>query len=538
MTTTRYAGIPKAAIRAFLNRPRKDWRYMKSLSDAELDRLCDKLPVQPPIWWKLHRHQKVCFLLGAWLKGFAFHLDTGMGKSLLSIALARYFRKLHESYHNLILVPYKINKDEWEEQIQIHSPNTSYCILRGSTEDKWKQLEATNALLIVDTYAGFIRMACTLVESKKKKGRQRLKPSPSRIKKLLAKIDGLYLDEATAVKNRKSLPFRICNRLRKDAGSAFTLTGTPFGRDPTDLWAQLKLADDGYTLGETLTLFRAAFFLAKENYFGGLEYKFDKSKEKLLHDCLAARSIRYEADSADLPELVRIVKKLHLPHDAEAYYQKALDMLKEARGSGLAMQTARKNAFLRMRQISSGWLGFKDDDTGTRAEIEFDENPKLDLLISLIHEIRPDRKIIVFHDFIHSGMMIARALKEEGIQHVHLRDNSRVEPKEKLLQFKKDPKCRVFVLSTAGAYGLNLQVAEYGMFYESPVPVIIRKQMIRRFERQGSLHARVFLYDLVVKDTVDQQILAFHKQGADLFRAIVEGRVPPLSPRAASAKAA
>jgi SNF2 family DNA or RNA helicase len=71
--------------------------------------------------------------------------------------------------------------------------------------------------------------------------------------------------------------------------------------------------------------------------------------------------------------------------------------------------------------------------------------------------------------------------------------------------------------------GLNVQVAQYGIYYESPVSAMIRKQSERRIERQYSEHSRVFLMDLVVAGTVDERILAFHKEGKELLKSIIDG---------------
>ena len=68
-------------------------------------------------------------------------------------------------------------------------------------------------------------------------------------------------------------------------------------------------------------------------------------------------------------------------------------------------------------------------------------------------------------------------------------------------------------------------MAKYMFIYESPVPVITRKQILKRIEREGSDHDKVFIYDLICKDTADRQILQAHKEGYSLFEAIVEGRV-------------
>jgi superfamily II DNA or RNA helicase len=110
--------IPKKAIEQFLDRPRDDLRDWKNLSDEELDGLMETLPVMPPIWYTLRKEQKVCFLIGAMRRRAAFWVDTGMGKTLLTIALARYFRRLDVVDTVLVLVPYKIVKDSWEREIQ------------------------------------------------------------------------------------------------------------------------------------------------------------------------------------------------------------------------------------------------------------------------------------------------------------------------------------------------------------------------------------------------------------------------------------
>jgi SNF2 family DNA or RNA helicase len=303
------------------------------------------------------------------------------------------------------------------------------------------------------------------------------------------------------------------------AQNVFVLTGTPFGRDVTDLWAQMHLVDNGHSIGETLGLFRAAFFKQKDSYWGGFEYTFDKKMDKELKRCLAHASIRYEANAADLPSVVPIVKKVSLLEEAEAYYAKARAQIIAAKGNHREM----KNAFLRMRQISSGFIGYHDDEAGTKAQFVFDEKPKLDMLLSIIASIREDRKIIVFNEFIFSGQSIARELTDMKVKHVHVYGGTK-NPEAAIRQFNNDPKTRVLILQNSMVKGLNIQIAQYGIFYESPVAVIDRKQAWRRVERQHSAHRRVFIYDLVTRGTMDEKILLFHKQGADLFKALMSPR--------------
>lgn len=519
--------IPQAAIDKFIERPRNDYRTYKDLSPKQLDKLEAKLPQPIPFWEKLRLHQKVCSIIGAKNPRCAMWLDTGCGKTLLSIVLIRYLRRTGALKHALVLVPRRVNKSEWAREIKKHSPKTSFRVLKGSSAQKWEQLmQEPRPLITIETYPGLMRMVCDMVALKRrrKKKKSRLKPNLKKVKLLQKLFQGMILDESTSLKSHDSLPFRVCKKMSQTCPAVFALSGTPFGRDPGDLWAQMRVVDGGYALGENLGLFRSVFFSTSVNFWGGYEHTFLKRKTKLLHRMLAHSSIRYEADQADLPRVTKVVKAVNLGTDANSYYQKAKDMIRASRGNYLET----KNAFLRMRQISSGFVGFKDDESGDTVQFEFPNNPKLDLLMGICESL--DRKAIVFHDFIWSGKQIAKGLKELKIDFAQLNGstkNDKIMAKE-LHRFDHDPDCRILVLSNALAIGLNLQTAAYGIFFEAPVSVITRVQACRRFERQESPHRHVFRYDLVVRGTVDQQILAFHKQGKDLFKAIVDGKIDPL----------
>lgn len=448
--------------------------------------------------------------------------NTGTGKTVLSFALVRYLRKANIVKRVLVLVPNRINTAEWAREREKHRPfSPSIQVLSGSTERKWEILEGSDSAIVVTTYMGLVRMVSGMITIKKgrRKGKQKLALSPQLLRRLEEHIDGLILDESTSVQRKSSLPFRVCRHLSKSAKAVFLLTGTPFGRDPLPLWAQLYLIDHGQALGETLGLFRSAFYKTKENHWGVQEHTFDKKKQKLLNRFIAARTIRYEANAADLPKVVEIVKDFKLPQDTKLYYDRVKEAIIAAHGNYKDM----KNAFLRLRQISSGFLGYKDDDRGVRAEIEFTPNPKLEYLLELIQSIGEEHKIVVFHEFIFSGSIIARELEKLDIKFCRVWGGTK-DSEAELLRFVNDPSYRVFVVNnSAGWAGLNLQVAKYVAYYESPVSPIVRKQTERRVERQGSAHDKVFRYDLIVKGTVDQKILAFHQEGRDLFEAIVNG---------------
>lgn len=506
--------LPERALQAFLDRPRRDYRRWKALSLDKLDARHARLPAIIPSWDKLHLDQKVCALIGARQPRFAFFNDPGTGKTMLALTLARYHRSAGNLQRIIVLVPNKSNCVEWGDEVAKHYPRTKFVALTGSSRNKWEQLRSNpKALITVTTYAGFTRMASD------KKGKS-LTPNLPKVLELARIFQGLVLDESSEVKGHDSLIFRICRKLSKTSHLVLALSGTPFGRDPTALWAQMNLVDGGETLGETLGLFRGVFFKTSVNYFGGFQHRFIQKKRRLMFDLLANRSIRYPAKEADLPKVVPIVKRVELSEEARDWYERATGELRAAAGDFVRV----KSTFLRMRQLSSGFVGLPADEEGRKAKVEFEENPKLEQLLGIVQSIPLEYPVIIVHEFIYSGERICEQLEEQGIPFVYLRGGVKDEAAS-IRKFKTGRVTRLVINHKAGGFGLNLQNAAYMLFYESPVSSIIRKQVEARFIRRYSNWDRVFRYDLLAINTMDERIREFHTEGDDLFKAILEGRV-------------
>jgi len=94
--------------------------------------------------------------------------------------------------------------------------------------------------------------------------------------------------------------------------------------------------------------------------------------------------------------------------------------------------------------------------------------------------------------------------------------------KRDMYNFENKPGYDLAVIQNrVGAFSLDgLQVANYCLFYESPISVIDREQAERRLRRQGQTR-RVFQYDIVVKGSMDTKILAYHREGEELMKALL-----------------
>lgn len=507
--------IPQAAIKDFLKAPRDDHRWLKELDVKQLD---DALAALEPVSKinSLRKHQKVGILLGVAHPQFCFWYDMGTGKTILSLELLRYWWERFQIRRALIFVTSDKAFPTWEKQLKTWNIDLPYLTLSASSSvEKWKALDQFKNGLIFLTYPGAVAM--TSVRVKGKRGKNKMVLDKVLVKRLARNVDALVLDESTRVAN-DSLTSDLCAKIRKSARFCYALAGRPFGRDPTMLWRQHYIVDGGQTLGETLGLFRAAFFSESDNPWAkyAKDYTFKKRMLPELMRIVQHRSISYAAEECiDVPDFQSIIEEVSLPEEANAYYQKVVDQIIEAKGNLELM----KNAFLRMRQLSSGFLGFRND-ASEKVEVAFAENPKLDRLLELIESMPDESKSVCFYDYTHTGRSVVERLKAAGRDVIWLWSGTK-DYKADLQRFIENPNCTDAVINNrVGAYSLDgLQVANYCYMVESAISVIDREQAERRLRRQGQLK-KVMQYDLVVKGTLDKRILQFHKEGGELLQAL------------------
>lgn len=439
------------------------------------------------------------------------------GKTLIALELLRYWFLCGQTNRALIFVTSNKAFNTWEEQIKRFDIDLPYVMLDGPSELKWQTLADFDRGLVIVSYPGAVAMVSNIIKSK---GKTKWELDKRKTAKLLGGSNAIVFDEVTKASG-DSLTNLMCRRLSRQVDICYGLAGRPLGRDPTLLWRCQRLIDQGESLGETLELFRAAFFSEEQNRWGNKwskNYKFKKSMMPQLKRMSQHRALYYASEECvDLPKLVPVIDKVVLPEEAGQYYRKVIANIIEARGNLREM----KNAFVRMRQLSSGFLGFRDDETDDRAEISFKDNPKFDRLMELLDNLPEGHKAVVFYEFTWSGRRIYEALTKRGQRAIWLWSGTK-DPMGDERKFKTDPKCEVCVLNNrVGAYSLDglQKVANYVMYYESPVSPIDRAQADMRVRRPGQ-ELTVFQYDLVVDGTMDERILQFHKEGNDILYAL------------------
>ena len=520
--------IAKSAVKAFMNRKLKDYGKVKKMSESRLDKELAKIDPMPVFDTPPMKHQKAAFLCGWYEPRFLWYMDMGLGKTFTALNMIRQRKRAGLPHRALVVVPRLLHCGTWQDEIATHTPELKSITLDENTT-RWDALRNSDFDVCIINIAGLVSMLSELQTARKKKKQskeRRLKNSL--IKEVVDKVDGIIIDEIQKAGNHTSLQFKATDKISSVSDFCYGMTGTPFGRHPQKLWSEFYVVDRGETLGKTLTLFRQAFYNRVKNAYGFFEWKFLKTKHRYLARMIRHKSIRYkDTECQDLPQKVYRKVLVEFPHEAVSYYQMIQDELKEQKGKNYEVT---KNSFLRMRQITAGFLSIKEnvgedvDRDPEKIQIEFPEKPKVDAVVSTLETVQNTSKVVIFHEYTLSGRFICEALEKEGYNYEWVYGQSK-DPIQQVKRFQTDPECKVLVINNAmGAESLNLQVANYMFFFESPVPPDVRNQAEKRIQRKGQRKEHCFYYDFVTKDSVDEKILSFIAEGEDLMNKLIDNK--------------
>lgn len=511
--------IAKKAVASFLNRELDDWSFLKIWKRAEIWEELRNLPVRPRITspYRHWHHQLVGLLLFCLFDSFLLFLNMGTGKTRILLEGFAYRKRNGEANRAIIFALNDVNVQSIIDDAAVHTPQFRVKALIGSSEQRWHDLENSGAHIFVMSYAG-LRAMCTkrIVNKRTKKTEE--KAQERLVKRLLKIVDWVAYDEIHKCKNHKSVTYACAKYISKHNRFVYGSTGTAFGRNPEDLWAQFALCDKGESLGTTLGLFKAVFFVEKMGFGGWPIWEFDKRQKPEFQAAIKHRSIYYnDREIGDMPRRVPLITKLRPAKSLVKHYNDALQMLKSA-----VRDEDVDNSWIRMRMICSGFISYKDADS-KKIEIEIPDNPKLAALESFIEQVPLNFKGIIVHEFVYSGLIVERQLKEMGYPYLAMngktKDNVAV-----YNAFRKDTKHRFLVMNwKSGGTGGNYQVAPYMHFYESMVSPIERKQTEYRIRRRDNLSRRCFYRDPIIQGSVEEDILGFLKEGKNFYKELMEG---------------
>jgi SNF2 family DNA or RNA helicase len=149
------------------------------------------------------------------------------------------------------------------------------------------------------------------------------------------------------------------------------------------------------------------------------------------------------------------------------------------------------------------------------------ESAKLTLFLDLIDELLEEgRKILVFSQFTSMLSILEDAIKKRKVKYTKLTGATR--KREEAIEKFTSGKADIFLISLkAGGVGLNLTQADSVIHYDPWWNPAVENQATDRAYRIGQ-DKKVFVYKLIVENTIEQKILELQKQKERLQQGIYE----------------
>ena len=179
-------------------------------------------------------------------------------------------------------------------------------------------------------------------------------------------------------------------------------------------------------------------------------------------------------------------------------------------GETVMAQGAILGLIQKKRQIASSVYAYLNDEDNLEKGIdEFRSMPdsKIDELVRIIEEVfkHGTKKLVVFALFRKTLYYIKLRLAAKGYKSLMI--HGLVENRAEILDtFKNDPNSHILLSSEVGSEGLDMQFCNSMVNYDLPWNPMVVEQRIGRIDRFGQQSPVVNIYNLVVADSIQEDI--------------------------------
>ncbi len=318
-------------------------------------------------------------------------------------------------------------------------------------------------------------------------------------------------DEAQAIKN--ILTKRTKAALELKADFRIITTGTPVENHLGELWTLFNFLNPGL-LG-TLTSFQQKFV---EPIVGKQDVAVQARLRKLLRPFILRR-MKTEV-LTELPSRTEVTLHVDLNDQERVLYESIrLNALEH-------LQQTSEQPGQQLIKVLADIMKLRQACCHPRLTLEDSDIPssKMNAFAQLLEELLENRhKALVFSQFVRHLSLIRELLDKKGIRYHYLDGSTPAAQRQKAVNAFQAGDGDVFLISLkAGGSGLNLTAADYVIHMDPWWNPAVEDQASDRAHRMGQLRP-VTIYRLVAKDTIEEKIVALHKQKRDLATSILEG---------------
>lgn len=318
-------------------------------------------------------------------------------------------------------------------------------------------------------------------------------------------FDYAIADEAQFIKNPETRNAAAVKKIK--ARHRFALTGTPVENNLGELWSIFDFIMPGY-LG-TYPGFR-------DRYESGVVRGDDRATERLKRVVKPFILRRLKAEVlTELPPKTESVIASPLEGEQKKLYESNLALIRSSLKASPDMSRVVVLGMLtKLRQICCDPSLVYPEYTGNSAKAE----TAMQLIESAVES---GHKILLFSQFTSMMEVIRHRLAEKGITYYVLKGDTPKAERLKLVNKFNENDVKVFLISLkAGGTGLNLTGADVVIHYDPWWNESVMNQATDRAYRIGQKRS-VQVYKLVVKDSIEEQILKLQERKSALSSLVV-----------------
>lgn len=468
-------------------------RWQKLIENLKNSRGAKLQKPPPGLLAELRPYQQIGY---SWLKflhqmelGGVLADDMGLGKTVQTLALIvsiGEFKKNSKPF--LVIAPTSV-VENWDLELERFAPHLKKAIMRqGDRSALYANIESFD--IIVTSYSLFQR-------------------DFEKLKKL--KFDTLILDEAQFIKNHQTKAYSLIRKINSSCKIA--LTGTPMENNLMELWSIFSVVAPG--LFPPPKKFKEIYQIPIEK--GQNKEALAKLRSRIKPFIMRRKK---EVVEKELPKKIEQTLLLEMTNDQRHIYdlhlqkerQRVLGLLNE--GGLQANRFAIFQSLTKMRQLClhPALVDRKHADLSSI---------KLKSLIEQVNDlIAEDHRVLIFSQFTSFLALVKKTLDKNSVPYLYLAGETK--NRGQLVKQFQESKIPIFLISIkAGGFGLNLTAADYCILLDPWWNPAVENQAIDRTHRIGQKRP-VFVYRLIVKNTIEEKVVALQNKKRKLFSNVLE----------------
>lgn len=459
----------------------------------------------------------------------------GAGKTPTAIAAIEQLNHIGDVDRCLVVVPASL-KFQWRDEIMKFS-NASSVVIDGPKNKRAQQWRVSHSARYI------VVNPETLINDIA----------------LIGTYQAIVLDESTMIKNRSAKRSRMIKKVGKTIPYRFALTGQPIENRPEELFSIMEFVDKE-VLGDYKMFDRT--FIIRDTWGKAIRYRNLDRMRTAMQECMVRKTREDIQD--ELPDIIHQTIPVQFDVQGAALYRAiAHDLLGKIQaavakgGPGFSLWSHYNSAggdeaqgeimsrltVLRMLcdnpeliRLSSLDYANKDISSGSRYAHHLSTHgmltnltsaPKLSACVEYIEsvlEADPSNKVVLFSFFKKNLTFLQEATKGMTDSVLFMGGMTAAEKDAAKQKFASDPRCRLFLSSDAGGYGVDLPMANYLISYDLPWSSGKLEQREARIIRLSSQFPHVTIVTFLMRGSIEERQYDMLRLKKTINEAFVDGK--------------